>query len=78
MSRCPHHAVAPLVRSIADACAAQQISQAELARRTGMSPVSICRIMRGATCPSMRSIVAMTDALGLRLTACGKKIFAPR
>ena len=45
----------------------QFLSQAELARRTGLHALTITRLEAGAAAPSTRSVRALAEALGLEL-----------
>lgn len=45
----------------------QQISQKQLAERIGVSPVTVCRWMRGTRHPSIEEAEKMILALGLHI-----------
>ncbi len=44
---------------------AQFLSQAELARRSGVHPLTVTRLENGKTAPSTRTIRALAQALGI-------------
>lgn len=44
------------------------LTQAELARRAGLHPLTISRIQTGKTTPTLRTIRALARAVGLRAT----------
>lgn len=44
----------------------QFLSQAELARRAGLHPLTVTRLEAGASAPSTRTVRALAEALGVR------------
>lgn len=69
-SRANIDAIDALIRAINDAREEQSLSKAELARRMGVAPEGVRRLLSaGHPNPTMRTVIAAASALGLKLEA---------
>lgn len=72
-------AIDELVRKLDAERAAQKMSKADLAREMGMAPEAIRRLFSAdQPNPTMKTVVAAADALGLRVTAVPAKKKQPK
>ena len=56
-----------LISSIIEICSSQNITQRELAEKSGLTEVSISRYFNGERSPNIKNAEKMASALGLRI-----------
>ena len=56
-----------LISSIIEICSSQNITQRELAEKSGLTEVSISRYFNGERIPNIKNAEKMASALGLRI-----------
>lgn len=61
-----------IIEQIEKRMKAVEMSQAEMAKKVNVSPVTICRYMKGERFPDLEILEQMADAIGLKLVLMEK------